>query len=94
MKFPRTKKNIKFVNIPMFGKKIRKIWKIEKLREKNVENLAKKSSDKNDPLLALKKGKRDVCWLRVMEEGPRLLLRYMRFKLERNMHDALSKGKS
>ena len=33
----------------LFGeKKNRKIWKIEKLRVKNVENLGKKLSDKND----------------------------------------------
>ena len=42
MNFSRSK-NIKFVNIPIFGKK-RKIWKIEKLREKNVEILEKKQS--------------------------------------------------
>ena len=49
VKFFRTK-NIKFVNIPIFiWKKNRKIWKIEKLREKNVENLDKKLSDRNDP---------------------------------------------
>ena len=42
MKFPR-RKNIKFVNIPIFGKKNRKIWKIEKLLENNVENLEKNS---------------------------------------------------
>ena len=30
-------------------KKNRKIWKIEKLRETNVENLGKKLFDKNDP---------------------------------------------
>ena len=52
MKFSRTK-NIKFVDIPIFGKKKQeKIWKIEKLREKKVENLGKKLSDKNDPNLA------------------------------------------
>ena len=44
VKFSRSK-NIKFVNIPIFGKKKnRKIWKIEKMREKKVENLEKKSS--------------------------------------------------
>ena len=52
MKFSRTK-NIKLVNIPTFfgKKKTWKItWKIEKLREKNVELfLGKKLSDKNDP---------------------------------------------
>ena len=48
VKFSRTK-NIELVNIPIFGKKSRKIWKIEKLREKNVENLEKKLFDKNDP---------------------------------------------
>ena len=49
MKFPRTK-NIKLVNIPISGKKqSRKIWKIEKLREKNVENLDEKLSDENNP---------------------------------------------
>ena len=37
-------KNIKYVNIPIFGKKNRSIRKIEKLREKNVEKLEKKSS--------------------------------------------------
>ena len=48
LKFSRTQ-NIKFVNIPIFGKKKpRKWWKIEKLREKNVENLEKKLTDKND----------------------------------------------
>ena len=31
------------------GGKNRKIWKVEKLREKNVEKLGKKLSDKNDP---------------------------------------------
>ena len=36
-------KNIKFVNIPILGEKNREIWKIEKLREKNVENLAGKT---------------------------------------------------
>ena len=36
-------KNIKFVNIPIFGKKTGKIWKIEKLREKHVEKLGKKA---------------------------------------------------
>ena len=30
-------------------KKNRKIWKIEKLRENNVEKLGKKLPDKNDP---------------------------------------------
>ena len=29
--------------------KNRKLWKIEKIRVKNVENLEKKLSDKNDP---------------------------------------------
>ena len=43
VKFSRSK-NIKFVYIPIFGKKNRKIRKIEKLREKNVENLGKKNS--------------------------------------------------
>ena len=33
----------------LFGKKNRKIWKIEKLREKNVGNMDEKLSDKNDP---------------------------------------------
>ena len=50
MKFSRSK-NIKFVNIPIVGKKNRKIWKIVTLREKYVEKLEKKLSDKNDPNL-------------------------------------------
>ena len=46
MKFPRTK-SIQFVNnFRLFGKKIGKIWKIEKLREKKVEKRRKKLSDK------------------------------------------------
>ena len=43
VKFSRTK-NIKFANIPIFGKKSRKIWEVEKLREKNVENFGEKNS--------------------------------------------------
>ena len=35
VKFSRSKKN-KFVKLHVFEKKIRKIWKIEKLREKYV----------------------------------------------------------
>ena len=51
MNFSRSKK-IKFVKFHIIGKKIRKIWKIrkiEKLREKNVETKGKKLSDRNDP---------------------------------------------
>ena len=48
VKFSRRSKNIKFVNTSIFGKKNRKIWKTEKLREKNVESMDKKLSDKND----------------------------------------------
>ena len=49
VEFSRRTKNIEFVNIPIFrGKKPRKIWKIEKLRENNVEILEKKLPDKND----------------------------------------------
>ena len=49
VKFSRRIKNIKFVNIPILGKnKTRKICKIEKLSEKNVEEMDKKLSDKND----------------------------------------------
>ena len=33
-------------------KTIRKIWKIENLREKNVQIMEKKLSDKNDPKYA------------------------------------------
>ena len=51
VKFSRTK-NIKFVNIPTFGKKNRKIWKIEKLLETNVEKLEKKLPNKNDPKMS------------------------------------------
>ena len=43
VKFSRTE------NIQYLGGKNRKIWKIEKLREKNVEKLDEKLSDKNDP---------------------------------------------
>ena len=43
VKFSTRKKN-KFVELHIFGrKKIRKIWKIEKLRENNVEIMAKKT---------------------------------------------------
>ena len=45
MKLSRSR-NIKFVNISIFGKKNRNIWKFEKLRETNFENLVKKLSDK------------------------------------------------
>ena len=50
MKFSRTK-NIKFVNIPINGKKTGKYGsrKTEKLSEKNVKNLDKKLPDENDP---------------------------------------------
>ena len=50
VEFSRTK-NIKFVNIPIFGKKNRKIWEIEKLLEQHVGNLEKKLSDKNVTLI-------------------------------------------
>ena len=43
--FSRTKN----INIPILGKKNKKTWK-SKLREKNVEKLDKKLSDKNKPL--------------------------------------------
>ena len=43
VKFSRTK-NIKFVDIPIFGKNPRKVWKIEKLREKNANFFGGKSS--------------------------------------------------
>ena len=42
VKFSRSKE-IKFVKFHTFGKKTSKIWKIEKLREKNVEKLGKKT---------------------------------------------------
>ena len=55
-------------------KKPRKLWKIEKLREKNVENVDKKLSDKKDPKMHVdnKKGKRvrgqrAAEWVRVMK---------------------------
>ena len=48
VKFSRSKK-IKFVKFHVYGKKIRKIWKIEKMRGKNVEIMGEKLSDKNDP---------------------------------------------
>ena len=49
MKFSRSEK-IEFVKFHIFGgEKIGKIWKIEKLREKNVEIMEKKLSDKNEP---------------------------------------------
>ena len=36
------------VKFHTFGEKIRKMWKIEKLCEKNVETMEKNLSDKND----------------------------------------------
>ena len=39
-------RNQKYVNIPIIGEKNRKIWKTEKLHEKNVEKLEKKLSYK------------------------------------------------
>ena len=49
VKFSRTK-NIKFANIPIFGKKSRKIWEVEKIaRKKSRKFGGKKLSDKNDP---------------------------------------------
>ena len=49
VKFSRRSKKIKFVKFHVFGKKIRKLWEIEKLREKKVEIMKKNISDKNDP---------------------------------------------
>ena len=63
VKFSRSKK-IKFVKVLTYlGNKIKKIWKIEKLREKKVEIMGKKLSDKNalssKPYKAMK-----TFWLR------------------------------
>ena len=48
VKFSRSQKTSSF-KLYVVGKKPRKIWKIEKLREKNVEIMGKKKSDKKDP---------------------------------------------
>ena len=47
VKFSRRSKKNKFVKFHKFGKKNSKTWKIGKLREKRVENMGEKLSDKN-----------------------------------------------
>ena len=43
-KFSRRSKNIKFVEVHIFGRiKITKIWKTKKMREKNMEIMEKSS---------------------------------------------------
>ena len=41
----------KYVKFHVFGKKNRKIWEIEKLREKNMEIMGEKLSDNKDPYM-------------------------------------------
>ena len=49
--FFRKQKN-KFVKFHMFGKQIRKIWKMEFFRDENMEVKGKKLSEKNHPQLS------------------------------------------
>ena len=46
---PEEAKILGSLTFQYLGKKNGKIWKTEEMREKNIENMEKKLSDKNDP---------------------------------------------